>query len=438
MNRITRKFSIFVMAIFLLFATKIYSQESQNLGFDTLNNKIEHLQSEFNLFKNLKISGYIQAQYQIADSAGIKTYAGKDFPAGVDKRFSLRRGRIKFAYSTELTQYVLQFDVTENQFATKDAYVRFTEPWAKTISLQAGIFDRPFGYEIDYSSSLRESPERSRFTQTLFPGERDCGAMLVFQLPKTSPLNFIKIQGGMFNGIGPSAPDFDKYKDFIGQIMLTKSFFNEKLKVGLGASYYNGGFATATKYVYKDIVTTANGAKAYKVDSTTYAKGNEVKREYMGIDCQITYDSPIGITTLRGECIQGKQPGTNASSASPTSALSGDVYIRNFNGYYVYFVQNIAKTKHQLVLKYDMYDPDKDVTGSEIGILSTEKNKNKIVTNAGDVKFSTLGFGWIYHWDSNVKIMAYYDMVKNESTKLAAYSKDLKDNVFTLRVQYKF
>lgn len=60
-------------------------------------------------------------------------------------------------------------------------------------------------------------------------------------------------------------------------------------------------------------------------------------------------------------------------------------------------------------------------------------------TTAGDLKYTTLGIGWIYAYDSTLKLMAYYDMVKNETSKsLAGYSKDLKDNVFTLRLQYKF
>ncbi len=36
---------------------------------------------------------------------------------------------------------------------------------------------------------------------------------------------------------------------------------------------------------------------------------------------------------------------------------------------------------------------------------------------AGDIKYETWGFGLAYRWDANVKITAYYDMVKNESSK---------------------
>jgi hypothetical protein len=60
-------------------------------------------------------------------------------------------------------------------------------------------------------------------------------------------------------------------------------------------------------------------------------------------------------------------------------------------------------------------------------------------TGAPDIKYSTLGLGLAYRWDTYVKLTAYYDMVTNEtSSNLSGYGKDLKDNVFTLRMQFKF
>ena len=63
-----------------------------------------------------------------------------------------------------------------------------------------------------------------------------------------------------------------------------------------------------------------------------------------------------------------------------------------------------------------------------------------------DIKFTTIGLGWNYRFNSQVKFMAYYEIVKNENSALSTVGtngtnnsiKDLKDNVFTLRVQYKF
>ena len=94
--------------------------------------------------------------------------------------------------------------------------------------------------------------------------------------------------------------------------------------------------------------------------------------------------------------------------------------------------------KHQLVVKYDWYDANTEMAGDEIGMaISGTGNYKK--SNKTDLKYSTLGIGYNFLMNENVKFVFYYDMVTNEtSTNLSGYSKDLKDNVFTLRLQYKF
>lgn len=73
------------------------------------------------------------------------------------------------------------------------------------------------------------------------------------------------------------------------------------------------------------------------------------------------------ITELRGEVITGKQTATQNSSETPAALITGmnGHYIRNFNGAYFYLLQNIT-LKHQVVVKYDWYDPNSNVYGMEI------------------------------------------------------------------------
>ena len=350
----------------------------------------------------------------------------------------IRESRVKIVYETPLTQFAFQVDVSERGFAVKDMYAKFTEPWMKAFSLTTGVMNRPFGFEVPYSSSMRESPERGRMSQTIFPGERDLGAMITFQMPKTSNFNFLKIEGGMFNGTGSSAVDFDYIKDFIGNIGINKTTKNEKINYAMRFSAYSGGYRQGTSKVYtitKDSLSLP--AFSYFKDTTNYAK--TARRQYIGLDAQLNIDFPFGVTSLRGEFIAGQQPGSSSSSASP-SAQPTDTYFRNFNGGYFYFLQNIGQTKNQLVVKYDWYDPNTDVKGDDIGAKTLNRaGYNFVKTGATDLKYTTLGIGWIYHWDTNVKITAYYDMVTNETSKnLPLWGRDRKDNVFTLRVQYKF
>lgn len=421
---------LFVLLTSISYNTKAQGEEPEP---DTLVQTIEKLQSDLLILNRLKITGYIQAQFQKADTAGIESFAGGNFGTNLDNRFTVRRGRFKLAYANELSQYIIQVDVTEKGVGIKDAYAAFTEPWLESLTFTGGVFDRPFGYEISYSSGTRESPERSRIFQTLFPGEREVGAKLTLLPKKSSKWYFFKAEGGLFNGSGPSAVEFDSYKDFIGRLSFFKNVMNESINLGIGFSYYNGGWRQNTKYVYR---SSENG---FTKDSTKI--GNKVKREYFGVDAQVIFaENPVGITTLRGEYITGKQPGTFSTNVSPAVQPVTDAYLRDMNGGYVYFLQNVLKTRHQIVLKYDWYDPNTKISGNEIG---TGAN-----TGAADVMFSTWGVGWIYRWNGHVRITAYYDFVKNEVSNAPAalvanntiktWAKDRKDNVFTLRLQYRF
>ncbi len=425
-----------------------YGQETQpgdlNQAVDTLNAKIENVKSDLDLLKKLKVSGYIQAQWQLADTAGqLSPFSAGNFPRNSDNRFMIRRGRVKFAYEGKLTQFVLQIDATEKGVSLKDAYVNFKDPWMQMFTVQAGVFNRPFGYEIAYSSSVRESPERSRVMQTLFPGERDLGAMLTVQPRKDSRFNFIRLNAAIIAGNG-IAPETDSRKDFIGQLGITKTTRNEKLRYGVGVSYYNGGYFQETKKVYT-MNTLADGmTDGFTVDSTESNRGEYAKREYFGADAQLSYDWFLGMTTLRGEYIFGTQPGTSKLNISPANRIIpdlgiNDTYVRPFNGGYIYFIQNILHSRHEVVVKYDFLDPNTDVKGTDAK-SSVTYNESTIKTGLGgaDVAYATWGFGYNLRIAANVKLMAYYELVKNESTAITGYSNDLKDNVFTLRAQFKF
>ncbi len=258
-------------------------------------------------FENLKLSGYIQVQNQWGgEAASLKVGAPNKNPDKAFNRFGIRRGRLKLSYTGGIASAVFQLDATEKGVGVKDAYFNLKEPWLETFSLRAGIFDRPFGYEISYSSSVRESPERSTIFQTLFPGERDLGAMLTIQAPETSPWSIVKLEAGLFAGNGIKQ-ETDNRRDFIGSVSVTKKW--ENISLGGGVSYYNGGS----------------------------------RREYLGAELQFSAKTIAGITKLTGEYIIGRQPGLSS---------------RTFGGGYAMLVQQIAKIPVGIVLKYDWYDSD--------------------------------------------------------------------------------
>ncbi|GHV22538.1 hypothetical protein FACS189428_4760 [Clostridia bacterium] len=410
----------------LLISLVTFAQEMELTPVEELQKKTETLESELTKQKKLKVSGYIQTQYQYGEKdASLKVGIANENPEESFNRIGIRRGRIKFTYEEGIAFGVFQLDLTEKGMGIKDAYLDVKDPWMNSLHFKAGVFDRPFGNEISYSSSRRESPERSTLFQTLFPEERDLGAALVLQAPKTPLWSILKLEAGLFAGNGIK-PETDSRKDFIGHLSLAKILGSE-IAFGAGASYYNGGVYQGTEKVF-----TMDG-KGFVLNADASNKGKYAKREYIGLDAQFSLiNSVTGATQLRTEYLFGQQPGVAGNSKSPNAATlpTADTYIRNFTGGYVIFVQDIGNLPLSAVLKYDWYDPNTKVSGNEIGENGTSK---------ADLSYNTFGFGALWRINNNLRLQAFYEIVSNETTaNITSMNGDLKDNLFTLRLQYKF
>jgi len=392
-------------------------------------------------FENINISGYMQPQFQVAQSDGAPSYEGGNFSQYSSSRFMLRRARLIVDYLLRTDEkmpkvlFTFQIDATERGVIVRDMFLRVFEAKKNLLALTAGFFARPFGFEVNLGSSFRETPERGRMSQILMPGERDLGVMLSFEpQKKTHKLYHLKWDAGFFNGQGQSGTtDFDSHKDFITRFSL-KPYKLGKSELGAGLSLLRGGWKNGTKYVYKSSVVAGN--KVFVVDSSESNLGNSAPRHYYGADIQYKINHRWGATEWRAEYWFGTQPGTSANTTNPgtlpnSNGLAVPTYVRHYNGAFFYFLQNIVNTKHQLVVKYDWYDPNIKVSKGEIGKPGTN-------LTAADVKFSTLGVGYIYYFNPQTKITFYYDIVQNEETQLGGYTSDIKDNVFTCRLQFRF
>lgn len=437
--------SLFILCFALVgVANTPNAQTTTQSELDSLKKEVSDLNKNLGTLKNLKVTGWVQAQYQWTELKGTKNFDGGDFLTNSNNRFMIRRGRVKFTYVNNLTQFVLQINATERGLNLVDVYGKITDPWRKTFSFTAGVMNRPFGFEIEQSSQVRETPERSRFTQVLLPNERDLGAMVSYEPVQGSKLHGLKVDAGFYNGHGIIVPgtsstyawvsDFDNYKDFIGKARYRKSVAKDKINFGIGLSHYNGGFMYQSNNVYKSITTDSLGVKSWSQADTvsqTYTS-RKAPRVYFGIDGQIALKSKIGTSTLRAEYVMGTQSGTINSTRSPAFLPSTtSTYVRQFNAGYLYFVQRIGKTRHEITLKYDWYDTNTKITGKDISLGSG-------MTDA-ELKYTSIGLGYSFYARENVKFMAYYNIVKNELTNgIANFNKDISDNILTLRMQYRF
>ncbi|HQZ75986.1 MAG TPA: porin, partial [Chitinophagaceae bacterium] len=190
-----------------------------------------------------------------------------------------------------------------------------------------------------------------------------------------------------------------------------------------------------TKYVYES-GKAPNGDGIFVVDSSISNIGKSSPRHYYGADAQVKLKQGWGETEWRAEYWFGTQPGTSASTSNPGTLPTSNgnpvpTYVRHFDGVFLLFLQNIVNNRHQLMLKYDWYDPNIKVKDAQIGKSGTN-------LSAADIKFSTLGIGYAYLINPQTKLILYYDIVKNEKTQLTGYTTDLKDNILTCRLQFRF
>ncbi|MDP9229635.1 MAG: porin, partial [Bacteroidota bacterium] len=276
-------------------------------------------------FENLRISGYMQPQFQVAQADGAQSYEGGNFAQFSRSRFMLRRARVKIDYLLMSKEkfpkalFTFQIDATERGVIVRDMFIRLYETKKNNFSMTAGFFARPFGYEVNLGSSYRESPERGRMSQILMPGERDLGVMFSFEpQAKKHKLYHLKLDAGFFNGQGASGTtDFDSHKDFISRLTI-KPYTFEKAEISGGLSFLRGGWKNGTKYVYTS-GTASNGDKLFTVDSSLYNLGRSSPRHYYGADVQVKIKHGWGETEWRAEYWFGTQPGTANSTANPGS-----------------------------------------------------------------------------------------------------------------------
>jgi hypothetical protein len=388
-------------------------------------------------FDHIRIGGYMQPQFQVAEAKGAKSYSGGDFPERANNRFTLRRGRIRFDFAhfnergQPQGQLVFQFDGTERGVNIRDFWGRLYENHWRLFSLTAGMFARPFGYEINLSSSDRESPERGRMSQILMRTERDLGMMGSFEpRGREGLISLLKFDVGVFNGQGLTGPrEYDTYKDIIARLSLKPMAISPVANLSMGASMLNGGIVQNSRYIYR--AGKSNGSALFIVDSSLSNVGSKAPRRYHGFDAQLRINNDWGMTIIRGEYWWGTQSGTETSSETPGELVTNPLYVRRFDGAFFYLLQNIVNKKHQVGLKYDWYDPNRDASSDQIGKPGSN-------TNESDIRFNTFSVGYNYYMNANVKVLLWYDMVRNERSSLSGFESDVPDNVFTARVQFSF
>jgi phosphate-selective porin len=343
----------------------------------------------------IKISGYIQAQYEYYQGGLVK-------PNDPVSTFFVRRARVKFTYeATDGIRFVLQPDFSTGNLSLKDAYAVAYLPKFNSLTLWAGQFNR-LNYEVEYSSSQREVLERSRMIRTIYPGEREVGAKLEYK-PLEVP---IMVQLAILNGNfikGNELIDVDSRKDVMARATYSFRIPSAGIGIDAGAHGYFGGLMAKNKYVsdYEN-----------KMDSADSNVGSYLDKKWGGVELQLFWDVWGGLA-LKGEYIAGR-------NAYPGDSKTNPYRTREFAGYYAYLIKNIG-IKNQFVTRFDYFDPNTNLAGDEAG---------------KDVNYTTITFAWQFYLNENIRFTLNYGIPRNETN--ATYPEDIKDNVLGIRMQAKF
>ncbi len=404
------------------------SIDEHSMKFAGLEERLATSDAILDKLSKIKISGYIQAQYEMYDNwsvdgiqHGVAPTSGAPLSTNT---FFIRRARVKFTYEAlDGVKFVLQPNFEVHQVTLKDAYVQLNDRWLKTFSLWVGQFNRPT-YEVEYSSASREFAERTLMTRTLYPTERDQGAKLEadfatnFKFPLK--LQFAVLNGNFGDGgLANMSKDVDNGKDVMARAVYSFKLPSKGLGIDFGGHTYLGN----TTVIALDPTPANNIFKDVNNNSFTPVVGDKFKKELFGAEAQIYYDF-LGGMSLKGEYIRGTYSGT-INSAQVNSLFKANK-IRNVEGYYISLVKNIGKN-NEASLRYDVFDPNTKLSGDA-------------VAKSDDLKYNNWTFAWQYYFDENIKIMACYVMPINEKSLNAGadYKQDKHDNIFTLRLQARF
>ncbi|MBQ9313100.1 MAG: hypothetical protein IJ213_08675 [Bacteroidales bacterium] len=372
----------------------------------------------YSQIENLKLNGYVQTDFAVVGKDG-KAFIGPAWSEARDGnsdyyfRYGVKRGLIRGTFSSGKGKGALEINVTEAGVIPLVAFGEYD--FTDWFSMQAGLLNIDFGYELMYPSSKLETLERSMHTQMLFPKEHDLGFQTTFKLPISSQKSNLTLSLALMSGNGINKIA-DKNMNFMSH--LKYDYSAEKYAFGLGFSWYEGKTNNADT-LFHEIKNSQWLAK--QVDAN-----RKNTRRYINFEAELDLFNSFGTSSFRTECTFGIQPSQekdftsqDGNSYNINNAFS---YSRHFLGAYLYYIQQLGTTPFMLIAKYAYLDKNTQLSSSQI-------------TNPTDAAFNNFGIGLKYNYNEHISMEIFYDKYTNEHN---SFVKELKDDVCHLRLQYLF
>lgn len=381
----------------------------------------------------LKLSGVIQVQWQMAETKGGDAFAQRgNFPDGVNNRMEIRRARFKMLYNYDFITAQFQINASTSSVSIIEANVNIATR-SKVAGITTGVFYKPYGYMMQRSASIRIQPELSRISQTLMPSDIGLGAYATFTGKNNTFMNQFKLDLGIL-----TEDEFmngsKQLRNFIGRLEFAQPI-GENTIVGAEMTVYAGGVKGHGAYTFD------NRTKQFVFNNIPETESKTYGRNYYDAGLRYETKTGWGDTKLFGEFMWGSQPGYQKTSQTSNGANNdATIFNRKYLGGYIYFQQQIAATPLSFAAQFDYYDPNRQLTGKDIDKNYQTNPNPEISGGIGDMAYTTLGLGLSYKFCKDIMaVSAWYDFVWNEKCDvLPAYRTNIKDNVFTLRLQCAF
>jgi len=371
--------------------------------------------------RKFQISGYVQARYSTIPSGqggldrfpqGTTTksgvYNGSYGSGGNPASFQLRRSRLKFTGAvTSNTRYGIQIDASgassiantpvatptggttnnttlNQQVTVREGYVAYTfgnGDQSKNITMTAGQFATPFGYQLPASTSNILTPERplafNENGEGLF-NSQDYDKGIQFGYNTQQQLLFLpaglKFTAALVNGSGRTSDNTDRFADQVYRI----GYQTPDKVFSVGGSYYYGQV---------NVPATLPGGPAAGTGSTYTGR----KKELYGADAQIVLPSgPFLNAEYVGGLYEQRSYFNSAAATGLTTTYAKD---NKVDGYYVQGGFTFGPTgTHPLTLaaNYDVLKRGEGPGGSD---TYTDKN---------------LGYGALYGLDKATRLRVWY------------------------------
>ena len=184
-----------------------------------------------------------------------------------------------------------------------DAFVEYYP--SDSVTLRAGQFIKPFGFDIQQSSTVRESPERGIFAEYFFPGERDRGFMVAAKLDSLgSAWKGTEVFAGALNGNRFFA---DNNRQLNYDFRIRRLFEGLSLAVGFSAQI--------GRQLLPDGVRGDDRENVYGADLQWAWKRLGIRAEFAG------GNMPSTLLSLTPEFAPAFRPGAHAAGGSASSVF---------------------------------------------------------------------------------------------------------------------